>query len=192
METPTEQAADLEAIPAAVPMADVVPSENIADGQFRKLDPRFIQTERIGWWFFQAVIDFILVVVLVIWYVAEQLLTWVTIPLLSACLAIVVLLFWLGQRLPRWTYEATTYAVSPLGMVIRRGIWWKHIIQVPRSRIQHTDVTQGPRARAYGIGKLIVYTAGTAHSSVELEGLTYETALRIRDFLIHGEETDGV
>ncbi len=97
-----------------------------------------------------------------------------------------------GLLLPRKTWQNTTFAVSPLGLEIRRGIWWKHIIDVPRSRIQHTDVQQGPLARYYGLGKLIVYTAGTEHASVELDGLEHGQAIQMRDFLLRGGEDDAV
>jgi membrane protein YdbS with pleckstrin-like domain len=97
-----------------------------------------------------------------------------------------------GILLPRKAYEATTYAISPLGLEIRRGIWWKHMVDVPRARIQHTDVQQGPLARHYGIGKLVVYTAGTEHASVTLDGLEHGRAIQMRDFLLRGGEDDAV
>ena len=44
---------------------------------------------------------------------------------------------------------------------------------VPRSRVQHTDVSQGPLERNHGLGTLVVYTAGTDHAKVELGGLDH-------------------
>jgi len=55
---------------------------------------------------------------------------------------------------------------------------------VPRSRIQHTDVTQGPYERRFGLATLVVYTAGTEHASIPIEGLSHETALAFRDALL--------
>ena len=55
---------------------------------------------------------------------------------------------------------------------------------MPRSRVQHTDVEQGPLQRKYGVATLIVHTAGMEEAKVRLEGLTRGTALRIRDYLI--------
>jgi membrane protein YdbS with pleckstrin-like domain len=63
---------------------------------------------------------------------------------------------------------------------------------VPRSRVQHTDVSQGPLERRYGLGTLVIYTAGTSHSRVNLEGLDHEVARRIRAHLLPKDEGDAV
>ena len=63
---------------------------------------------------------------------------------------------------------------------------------VPRSRVQHTDVAQGPLERRYGLGTLVIYTAGTEHAKVALPGLAYADALRIRDQLLPREGADAV
>ena len=65
-------------------------------------------------------------------------------------------------------------------------------INVPRSRVQHTDVAQGPFERKYELGRLIVYTAGTQHARVELPGLEYHTALSIRDQLLPRQAVDVI
>jgi membrane protein YdbS with pleckstrin-like domain len=56
--------------------------------------------------------------------------------------------------------------VDARGLEIRRGVFWRSVVNVPRSRVQHTDVSQGPLERSYGLGTLIVYTAGTDHAQV--------------------------
>jgi membrane protein YdbS with pleckstrin-like domain len=58
--------------------------------------------------------------------------------------------------------------------------------------VQHTDVSQGPLERTYGLGTLAIFTAGTDHAQVSLHGLDHGTALRIRDHLLPGESTDAV
>ena len=62
---------------------------------------------------------------------------------------------------------------------------------MPRSRVQHTDVSRGPLERAYDLATLVIYTAGTEHSRVALSGLAERDAYPIRDWLIHGEESDA-
>ncbi len=64
------------------------------------------------------------------------------------------------------------------------------VVTVPRSRVQHTDVSQGPIERTYDLATLIIYTAGTHYASISLGGLSHETALFIRDHLIAGGEKD--
>lgn len=67
---------------------------------------------------------------------------------------------------------------------IFRGALFRTEIDVPRSRVQHTDVTQGPLQRRLGLATLVVHTAGAVASTVELHGLTLETARAIRDRLV--------
>jgi membrane protein YdbS with pleckstrin-like domain len=93
---------------------------------------------------------------------------------------------------PPVRYRHTAYEVSAQGIRIRRGVFWRSVATVPRSRVQHTDVSQGPIERAYELATLVMYTAGTQHSSVLLPGLAHETALAIRDHLIAGGEDDAV
>ena len=63
---------------------------------------------------------------------------------------------------------------------------WRQVTSVPRSRVQHIDVAQGPLIRRFELAQLIIHTAGTEHATVELNGLAHDVALRLRDFLIRG------
>lgn len=85
---------------------------------------------------------------------------------------------------PEARYRRTRYRVDHDGLTIRRGIFWRSETFVPRSRIQHTDVLQGPLQRQFELATLIVHTAGTQDASVPLGGLSYQVALPIRDLLI--------
>ena len=82
-------------------------------------------------------------------------------------------LCWLAQCWPAIDYSHTSYRVDDEGIEIRRGVWWRTVTNVPRSRVQHTDVSQGPFERNHGLGTLVVYTAGTDHAKVELGGLDH-------------------
>jgi membrane protein YdbS with pleckstrin-like domain len=82
--------------------------------------------------------------------------------------------------------------VDASGILIRRGVFWRRVIHVPRSRVQHTDVSQGPLERGHGLGTLVIYTAGTDHARVDLHGLDHAAALAIRDHLLPGEGEDAV
>jgi membrane protein YdbS with pleckstrin-like domain len=84
------------------------------------------------------------------------------------------------------------YRVDADGIEIRKGVIWRSVVNVPRSRIQHTDVSQGPLERNFALSTLHVFTAGTEHSEVTLAGLQHSRALRIRDHLLTGGEHDGV
>lgn len=106
------------------------------------------------------------------------------------------LLYWILQRLARALVErqfaATRWSVDDAHLRIRRGVWWRKEIHVPRSRIQHTDVTQGPLQRHYGVATFVVHTAGTTYATVSLEGLAHARAQALRDRLVVGDGDDGV
>jgi membrane protein YdbS with pleckstrin-like domain len=71
-------------------------------------------------------------------------------------------------------------------------VYWRKIINVPRSRVQHTDGVAGPLERHHGLGTLVVYTAGTQHSEVTLAGLEFTIAQRIRAHLLPRDHGDAV
>ena len=57
--------------------------------------------------------------------------------------ASVLLAMWLW-RWPAISYRRASYRIDEAGIEIRRGVVWRSIVNVPRSRVQHTDVSQGP------------------------------------------------
>lgn len=93
-----------------------------------------------------------------------------------------------GWRYQHLEHARTSFVISGAGCEIRRGVVWRRIITVPLSRIQHSDVTQGPLQRAYGLATLTLYTAGTEHAKIDLHGLAFETAMAIRQYLFERSE----
>ena len=63
---------------------------------------------------------------------------------------------------------------------------------MPRARIQHTDVDEGPIARRFGIATMKVFTAGSEVSELEIDGLSRADALALRDRLLGRTGADGV
>lgn len=93
---------------------------------------------------------------------------------------------------------ARRYAVHYLamhvedGVLIRRGVWWRTEIFVPRARIQHTEVNQGPLDRRWGMASVSLHTAGTHLENLKLPGLPRELAQRLRDELLdRRRDVDG-
>jgi membrane protein YdbS with pleckstrin-like domain len=78
------------------------------------------------------------------------------------------------------------------GLWIERGVYWRRETFVPRARVQHTDVNQGPLARRFGIAELKVFTAGTQAAEIEVDGLAHADALALRDRLLGRGGADGV
>jgi uncharacterized protein len=93
---------------------------------------------------------------------------------------------------PPTYYRHLRYAVDDTGIVIQRGVLWRSHIALPRVRIQHTDVSQGPLQRHYGVGTLRLYTAGSRHTMIELPGLAHQDALELRDALLAESVASGV
>ena len=174
------------------PGSRALPPPALADGTDRSLDPRVIQLHQaIGWIFAAIVGGGALVVLLLVWLISD--LSWpVLLGLAASWIVAAAGLCWLAQHWPAIDYSHTSYRVDDEGIEIRRGVWWRTVTNVPRSRVQHTDVSQGPLERNHGLGTLVVYTAGTDHAKVELGGLDHQLALRIREHLLPSESADGV
>jgi uncharacterized protein len=151
------------------------------------LDPRSVALQRVVGWYVTAGMSLALIVGTVTalgprrWYWC--LLIWI---FGTAALG------WFSYRWAEIDYRHTAYRVDADGIQIKSGVYWRQVSNVPRSRIQHTDVAQGPLERKYGLGRLVIYTAGTAHSRVVLPGLEHGTALAIRDHLLPREAADAV
>ena len=160
--------------------------DSVADGVDHSLDPRVIPLQRIGGGIFVALLATGSLIALAI---ADDGSIWLR---LAAWLALVIIFATLSYRWPPRAYRHTSYRVDEQGMEIRRGVYWRVVINVPRSRVQHIDVSQGPIERRYGLGTLVIYTAGTDHAKVELEGLEHGRALRIRQHLLPSETGDAV
>jgi membrane protein YdbS with pleckstrin-like domain len=180
--------ADITLPPPPAPAPAVAPAP-IADGILRQLDPNTIRVDRISSWIFTAVVGVFLLIQLIVnlfggpWRIAIG---------LALTIGIGGFLAWLSQRWPVISYRHTFYRVDPQGIEIRRGVIWRRTINVPKSRVQHTDVSQGPLQRKYHLGTLVIYTAGTDHAKVELHGLAHARAMRIRDHLLPSGGDDAV
>jgi uncharacterized protein len=192
---PAHASADADAAPAesVAPEAPAAPDAppSIADGVERSLDPRAVTLNRIVSWIVTASISSGLLIGLLIVLVAVPL-GWVKALVALVWVAVTLGLVWLSLRWPEIEHRHASYTVDARGIEIRRGVVWRAVINVPRSRVQHTDVSQGPLERTHGLGTLVIYTAGTDHARVDLAGLDHGTALRIRDHLLPREGDDAV
>jgi membrane protein YdbS with pleckstrin-like domain len=165
-------------------------TEPVADGVRRQIDPRWIPLQRVHGLIFAGFVSLASFMGTVTVSAANGLF-WLalTLPLWSVAVAA---LAWHMVRWPPIAYRFTSYLVNDAGLEIARGVYWRTVTNMPKSRIQHTDVSQGPLERKYGLGTLVVYTAGTQHSEVKLPGLEFATAQRIRAHLLPHDEGDAV
>jgi hypothetical protein len=169
--------------------AEAAPS--IADGVARQLDPRWIPLQRIRSAIFVVILAMPSFVGVIVLWIASGMLAagLVLVPLWAGALA---MLAWQLYRWPAIAYGQTWYRLDQDGFEIRRGVYWRTITNVPRSRVQHTDVSQGPLERRFGLGTLVIHTAGTQHAEVTLPGLDFTVAQDIRAHLLPSDHGDAV
>lgn len=94
---------------------------------------------------------------------------------------------WLGHR----RYRYTRWRLDPDGFSLRKGRMWQSDIRVPVNRVQHLDLRRGPLERRYGLATLVIHTAGTRDSAVNVGGLADADAEALRDLLARQAEHDG-
>ncbi|MYC89058.1 MAG: PH domain-containing protein [Gemmatimonadales bacterium] len=191
-ETPeTAAAAETAETAGSVDPADPA-ADGIADGVRRSLDPKVIPLQRTIGGIVTGCVSLPLGVAFGLLWAAAGPPPGVVAGLVSVWTVITGGLGWWLYRWPVLHHRYASYAVHPDGIEIRKGVIWRQAISVARSRVQHTDVSQGPLERKYGLGTLGIYTAGTDHAKVSLDGLEHETALRIRDHLLPPAGDDAV
>jgi membrane protein YdbS with pleckstrin-like domain len=183
-------AADPKPPASAVPVLPVLPT--IADGSDRKLHPRAVLVWRITaliWVGATAAVNFIGIGVLLF---ASSLMLPVKLLLLSGWALIFGVAAGFAAWWPAVRYRHIWYRIDSHGMTICRGVVWRSVASIPRSRIQHTDVSRGPIERNFELATLIVHTAGTENASISLSGLPHDDALAVRDYLIEVGDDDAV
>ena len=84
-------------------------------------------------------------------------------------------------RAPLRRYHARGYHMGADRLRVVRGLIFRSDTVVPFGRVQHIDVHQGPIERAYGLGTLVVHTAGNHNASVSLPGLGHGDAMAMRE-----------
>ena len=158
-----------------------------------ELDPRYIPQQRlVGRLRALGLAAATFAVLTVVLLAADDMPAWGP-PVVGAIwLAAMTLAAWHAETWPAREFARTRYRLDPDGLQIARGVFWRGVTHVPRSRVQHTDVSQGPLERRYGLGTLVVYTAGTDHARVSLPGLAWETAVALRDELRLDRSDDHV
>lgn len=162
-------------------------------GEYRRLDPRYVTVQRItGWVMFGIVMSIWAVMFAAFLLMREDGLRWAVWALGVFGALVAPPLLWLATGWPPRSYERYSYRLDEAGIEIRSGVVFRRVTTVPRTRVQHTDVAQGPVERRFGLGTLVVYTAGTQFARVSLPGLEYGTAVAIRDMLLPRDGADAV
>ncbi len=180
---------------ATVDAADATPlaasTTEIENKKYQSLDPRNVVVERIAWGIFAIVILSLAVGGSVISIFADWPPTKLHWLILAGVFVVIGLMFWAVYSLPAAAHRHASWRIDEAGLDIRRGILWRREITIPRARVQHTDVRQGPLERRYRIASLVIHTAGTHAASITLSGLAVPDAHWLRDVLISEVKASG-
>lgn len=152
--------------------------------EFRSVDPRNIDAEVTSGLIFSAAAACGALVGTIVLFFSVGL-GWILYASAAGAFLVVALLVIAALYWPRIEHRHMSYRIDEEGLEIRRGVFWRHQNTVPLGRVQHADVSQGPLQRMFGVGTLVVHTAGTQGASVELPGLGHEQAVALRDLIVH-------
>jgi membrane protein YdbS with pleckstrin-like domain len=72
---------------------------------------------------------------------------------------VIVIIAFVAYWIRRY-YSSITYTLTKDEVMVEHGVWWKMKHVVPYARVMSLDVIQGPISRRFGIGSVLVYTAG--------------------------------
>ena len=154
---PLEPRPPLEPLEPVERLEPLAATDSVADGLDHQLDPRVISLQRINGAVFTAILALGSSIGVIFSLLREDDgfgVRWIVIPTLW--LTSVVLFAWHSYRWPARAYAFSSYRVDDQGIEIRAGVYWRVVINVPRSRVQHIDVSQGPVERRFGLGKLVI------------------------------------
>lgn len=108
-------------------------------------------------------------------------------PIITFSLGLIVVFTYPGLAYKFWRFD-----VRDDELFLQRGIFTRVYTTAPYKRVQHLDVAQGILERAFGLGTLVVYTAGTRGADVTIPGLPIAYAEDLRDRLKNITNEDAV
>lgn len=161
-------------------------------GEWRQLDPAYVSAQRLAGWIMFAIVGTAWALSAGLAWRLDTIGSWIDLGLAAAGAVLLPLLLWLATGWPALSYRYWGYRWDAGGIEIRSGVIVRRETTVPKSRVQHTDVSQGPLERRFGLGTLVIYTAGTEYARVVLPGLQHGLAMQIRDSLLPRSSDDAV
>lgn len=147
----------------------------------------YVDPAIIGVWRWHGIFTALIVTVISAVFSLTVSVLWPFVPIIVAIAGLTLAWLW-----PPIAYRHLRFGVDETGIAIESGVVWRSRVALPRVRIQHTDVSQGPLERRYNVGTLKLYTAGSRHVKIELLGLNHDDALALRDALLAEGRGSGV
>lgn len=129
-------------------------------------DPAYLAWQKVWMCFSVALLAGLPLVFMIALTVAVPLLGAILFPFVALFIAFKILLLWVGMHL---SYDSTYYVITDRAIRIRRGIWIVQEMTFTYANVQNVKIEQGPLERYFGIGSVILDTAGggghAGHSS---------------------------
>jgi membrane protein YdbS with pleckstrin-like domain len=172
-----------------VDTAPSAPADDIADGRERHLDPRNVALGRLlgGIWVAALTAGLCLSVLIVI---AAGLAGWIVLLVVAGGTLLIAAIGLASYFYPAAEHRHARWRLTGRGFEHRHGVVWRTVTNVPLTRIQHTDVSQGPLQKRFGLATLTLHTAGTAAAELTVAGLSEGAAAAIRDYLVRAHHGD--
>ncbi|RAJ26629.1 hypothetical protein LX77_00884 [Gelidibacter algens] len=80
-------------------------------------------------------------------------------------------------------FKKRKYAIREQDVIYSKGLLVNSISAVPISRIQHLEISRSWLARKFNLATLKIFTAGESGIDLSIDGLNYDEAKQINDFL---------
>ena len=165
------------------PVAKAPALASMVDDEEQPVDPRSVKVARVIGLSVTSLIAMAPLIIITIGWAVGGIPSAVYLALLGGWLVLAVPVLSFAYKWPAARHNHLRYLVDEGGLRIRRGVFWRTVIWIPISRVQHTDFTQGPVQRRFDLATLTVHTAGTAGASISLAGLEQSVAARLCDHL---------
>ena len=127
---------------------------SIVDGREHSVDPRSVKVSRMIGVPVTLLIAMLPLIFITLGWALGGIPTVIYLPLLGGLLLILTLPVLFAYKWPAARHRHLRYLVDEGGLRIRRGVFWRKVIWIPISRVQHTDFTRGPLQRRFGLATL--------------------------------------
>ncbi|MFN3730262.1 MAG: PH domain-containing protein [Fimbriimonadaceae bacterium] len=99
-------------------------------------------------------------------------------------LATSVLVAVISYLLVNRSYDCWKYRVTDDDLGVKRGIFWRTEVYIPRRRVQHLDITSGPLQRKLGLCSVSVFVAGGVGATLSIPGLSQAAAAGLKEEML--------
>lgn len=130
-------------------------------------DPAYLKWQMFWMWLTVALVSIAPIVLLGALAATFPIAAAIVSPFVGLFLAFKLFVIWVGMHL---NYDSTYYVITDRSIRIRRGIWIVQEMTFTYANVQNVKIEQGPLERYFGIGSVILDTAGggghAGHSGV--------------------------